>query len=801
MVSLSLKEGSVDLNTLNTINGNPLQTLPMASSSRFLSSGSCPLVGTVAGISAGAIGADDQYRRYRAGLTIGVHEHGSVTQFRRSIFYEVGRRTKHLKDALGPHADASVPIDASFRINEAEAANFEGVARRYSNFSPQWEMMDLSAIAERLAKGVAAQSVYGGVTITNMLAGHQLNVVALGTLDSPQTASTSSVFIPRTVDSVGNDHVFAVLVAAANGEGAAVSTDVLRLDANTNQPVVPAVAGHSLASACIEALRIVGANMEASGAGDLFAYAVTRGIHSVVSVVSHTDEGGFMRALLRHGRFRVPYGGVNQTLRDYPALPAASALAPNVISSWVDSIALKTAGLVAHCDPCVNASGGTFPSVFTASTGAVGSPGVDEGETTQADALSIGRQIAGDLGRFAPLYMAGLTRIFGLQSNSLIAESHFCTVAADSLNGGTDRHLQHKTVAPYFWVEPTSLIPRGFIGSVAESAGFGAMADPGEVTSIPTFEKWRELDRGRNANFSTVAFKMRSARTSGLVAALAADPAPLAALKLYQFDEDSVVLAGDRGPTNGDVPTKHAAADPLSSYLWVRGQSAIPAPAEFINTQSAYGAKYRNVTWDDDFDASVIDGLPEAWELEHDTTWRVTVPTAFQQTGPSNYADREARRARSRSAIALAQAAFRARAYGEANSPVIDLSNVPPAFDDPAPPMRTWEQDLHTPRVGDTRALAGGAPPDTTPPGHGPPKAPIPHHQPLRGAPFPGRGGAGAAPRPPPQAGPGGPAGPGGSAPPPPPPDHQGGDDIAMAAYTAAGGADGLAGTEPAPQQ
>nr|QFX68258.1 coat protein [Bipolaris maydis victorivirus 2] len=775
----------------------------MASTTRFLASGASPLTGAVAGISAGTIQQDNQYRRYRSGLTIGVHEHGSMTQYRRSIFYEVGRRYGRLNDALGPHPDEAVPVDASVRINAAEAANFEGYARRYSNFSPQWAMMDLAGIAERLAKSVAAQSIFGGVNVANVRAGLPVRVVALGTLDSPQTASNSSVFIPRTVDTVGNDHVFAVLVAAANGEGAAVTTDVLRLDANTNEPIIPAVSGHSLGTACVEALRIVGANMEASGAGDVFAYAVTRGIHAIVSVVGHTDEGGYMRELLRYGRFRTPYGGINQALRDYPALPAAGSLSASTMSAWVDAIALKTAAIVAHCDPTVTATGGVYPTIFTAAAGDVSPPGTDEGDTVaDADGRAIGRQIAGDLGRFSPLYMGGLNRIFGLQTNSQVAEAHFCSVAGAYLSNNVDRHLRHKTVAPYFWIEPTSLIDVNFLGTPAEAAGFGSLATPGETAHIPTFERHRELDRGRNANFPTVAFKLRSARTSGLIAAHAAAPEPLAHLKLYQFDEDSIVLAGDQGPTNGNVRVKHAAADPLSSYLWVRGQSAIPAPAEFVNIQGSYAAKYMNVDWSNDFDGTVTD-LPEAWELEHDTQWRVTVPTAFSTTGPSNYADRGARRARSRAAIALAQAALRARAYGEANSPVIGVSNVPPTWEEERAPTQTWQGDLHHSDPGQTTGRAIGAPPDHTAPIRGPAAVPIPHQQPLRGAPYARGSGVvgGAGPPRTPGGGGDGPPWPHNQGPPPPPEGGMDlGDGAAAAAALAAGGDQGAAGAQPAPQ-
>ncbi|AHH25154.1 coat protein [Ustilaginoidea virens RNA virus 3] len=714
----------------------------MATTSRFQENNFSYLSGGVAGYSSSTLVDDATYRRYRAGLTIGTYEHGSYTYSRRSIFYEVGRHFSGVTKALAyNHADDdALEIDASIPINSVEAANFEGWARKYSNFSPQWHMMDLCAVVERLGKAVAAQSVFGGVTTAHLRGGQPIRAVALGTLDSPQTASTNSVFIPRTVDSVGNDKVFSVLAAAVNGEGSTVTTDVLRLDAATNSPIMPECSGHGLAKACVEALRVLGANFEASGAGDLFAYALTRGIHSGVSVVAHTDEGGWFRNVLRACHFRPPYGGINLANRDYPFLPPLAAEDGGATSAWVDSIALKTAALVAHCDPCTHATGGAYPTIFVANDGAVQPVGTHEPAGTERDAASLGGQIAADVSRFAPLYMRGLVKLFGLRANSGVAESHFSTVANVTLSGTKDRHLRHKTVAPYFFIEPTSLIEHRFLGSPAEEAGFGALTSPGAETELATFERVRELDRGKHANFCTIAFKMRTARTSGLVAAYAGTPAELAGLRLYQFDEASVVLPGDLGPTAGTVSAKHANADPLSSYLWKRGQSPIPAPAEFVNIQGSYAAKYHVVTWDDDFDATVSD-LPEAWELEsHPTKWRVSVPTAIRP-GATNASDNGARRARCRAAIALAQTVIRSRGLGDANSPCITVSNTPPSWDDPVQPMARKEDTLHHPGVGTVSSFAEGNPPPAVPAALGPPLAPTLTHQPLRGAPLPRHGG------------------------------------------------------------
>jgi len=535
-----------------------------------------PLTGSIAEPRGGALADDNTYRRYRAALRIRAPDRGNYVHAVRSIFYEVGRRFGTGHDMLAPPPEAAMHIDASVPVNPAEAATFEGIARRFSNFSPQWEMMDLSAIAERLAMGVATASVFGqGLDSQALRAGQPMRVVALGTLDAPQTASTTSVFIPRTVDTVSNDHVFAVLCAAANGAGAAVTTDVLRLDANTNQPIVPAVAGAAFTTACVEALRVLGANMESAGAGDVFAYAVTRGIHRCVSVVAHTDEGGIMRGLLRWDAFRVPYGGINSGLRHYPGLPPLASTNMTAVAAWVDAIALKTAAVTAHCDPLVPGAGGLFPTVFTAATEAASPAGTPEGDVTDHEALSVARQLAADLGRFAPLYMRGLTQIFGLRSNSGVAELHFCTAAArylDREGNQVDRHLRHKTVAPYFWVEPTSLIPHDFLGSSAEGADYGAKCTANmPMRSQPLFEECRVLAQGATANHMTIAFKMRSARTSAFVAAYAADAATLGNFRLYQFTTSPSCSPATKDPPQA---TCEQSTTPRTQYPPTYGSAA-----------------------------------------------------------------------------------------------------------------------------------------------------------------------------------------------------------------------------------
>ena len=145
----------------------------MASTTSFQLPATSQLIGGVAGTSGGTIHDDNFNRRYRSGLSIGIYERGSYHYECRSIFYEVGCRFGRVTEALAYQKvdDDITRIDASVAINPALAANFEGWARKYSNFSSQWKMMNLAGVVERLAKTVACQSIYGGITTQNMRGG------------------------------------------------------------------------------------------------------------------------------------------------------------------------------------------------------------------------------------------------------------------------------------------------------------------------------------------------------------------------------------------------------------------------------------------------------------------------------------------------------------------------------------------------------------------------------------------------------------------------------------------------------
>jgi porphobilinogen deaminase len=109
---------------------------------------------------------------------------------------------------------------------------------------------------------------------------------------------------------MSDEACFCALVAAANSVGSRVVTDVLALSNDNNSPTIVRYENAQLAQGCMAGIRMIMSMMDISCAGAIGAYAITKGVHSIATVVGHTDEGSWMRTVLRQGKFCPSYGGV-----------------------------------------------------------------------------------------------------------------------------------------------------------------------------------------------------------------------------------------------------------------------------------------------------------------------------------------------------------------------------------------------------------------------------------------------------------------------------------------------------------
>jgi hypothetical protein len=95
---------------------------------------------------------------------------------------------------------------------------------------------------------------------------------------------------------------------------------------------------------------------------------------------------------------------------------------------------------------------------------------------------------------------------------------------------------------------------------------------------------------------------MRSARTSGLMLHLSMHPENgLGCIVPRQFVAESMHFSRS-GKT---VDQRRSDSEPISDYLWGRGHSWIPAPAELMYQGDGLGMRVKKVTYDDDLNLVV----------------------------------------------------------------------------------------------------------------------------------------------------------------------------------------------------
>lgn len=713
------------------------------------------LAGVLANARGGRITTKDTYRRYKTVVRTSATIAGVLDTRLTGIFYEVGRAVDTKGKLLKAHTDTALIVEASYPTNTVLAEDFIGMAKKYSNFSASFEYSSLAGIVERLGKGLAACSLFTDVNSTDLRGGAALAVNALGTYDGPVNSLTDTVYIPRLVNNTLTGDVFSVLCNAVAGEGSQVVSDVVELDANTRQPIVSVVDNVALPGAIVDALRLLGSNMIASDQGPLFSLALTRGIHRGLSLVGHTDEGAITRDLLRCGGFAPPFGGIHYGLEPYVGLPALQTNLDKGVSAYVDAITIATGAVVAHCDPGTTFDGHWFPTFIngTASGEPLLRPGEHvEGTTAMADRIRA--RLIADQSPFWDSYSRALGMIFGAEGDTNLSTRFAC--AASTGLGLDNRHLKHASVSPWYWVEPTSIIPAQFLGTQAELEGCASLAYKDTTVSKPGWDTITQVG-SKDVTFSAYRARFKFARQTWFFNHWLNHPMNgLGAMKVRQLDPNGVIHPGACA-AYPQVRDRVEADLPFTDYLWQRGQSPFPAPGEFINLGMSVGFLVRHMTLSDE-GVPNEEHLPTSREfLDCVVTIDVGRPLGLA-SGKTNASDNQVRRARTRGANELAAARARARVYG-----VSDIGEMPTLTTAPGYATRWSTEQGIDGTVGGTGARGQH---QHAAPGHssagereptGTQNIAVPQHQPLRYPVLPRQGaglGGGANPIPPPPTGP-----------------------------------------------
>lgn len=164
-----------------------------------------------------------------------------------------------------------------------------------------------------------------------------------------------------------------------------------------------------------------------------------------------------------------------------------------------------------------------------------------------------------------------------------MASAHMESCFSD-LAGSKNRHLEMAVAAPFYWIEPTSLVHDASVyRSKAQDCGYGVYAGTERPGVIPYFEKLSV--RREHSCVEHWFTTWRTARTCGAVLLHRYNALNgLGALIPRQAAYDGFVLRG--GPSE-DIRDSFLRSAPLSDYLWERGDAGVPAPAELVYTGEA----------------------------------------------------------------------------------------------------------------------------------------------------------------------------------------------------------------------
>lgn len=554
--------------------------------------------------------AEGRFRRYASSFNTTTFMNNGYDSSDKGIVYEVGSRFKTAKinDCFNilrdPNLRSPQIMDCSGLLSVEITSRF----KKYTNFTAPWDRCDLSAIAFTLAVALAKFSLTGTLTVNEMLDGQMIRINSITTAIQPITASENGVFIPRLVDNVGFKSTFCALVVAANANEATVYTDNLETDGN-NAVLLTTYSDQVLALGCYKGLNALLSMYENMSAGNVIGYAITKGIHHVLTLVGHTDEGGLLRDIFRRRSFAVPFGGIynwNETI--HPGLPMPRIGNLNSFVCLVDSILLGSSALVALCDPLVKYEDKFFPTIFTSCQSLMSDDPAPELNDVTLDELKTNM---GNLGshftQFSLIYGQCIGDLFHSKSDdknvALFMERQCDDLVSAILSCDTlakaealCRHAKPKILAPYYFIEPTSIFRTGFCSNnLAVIHGFGYLVGINDKIRRQAFEKFTVKEY--NTGTYIVSAQLRSVRTSALLLHLQSHKKDgLAFIKPIQFAAGKLVSTG----VIDEPITRVRGRRDIAGYMWGRGQSCIMAPSECMYTGSTITSLITHSTFDND---------------------------------------------------------------------------------------------------------------------------------------------------------------------------------------------------------
>lgn len=505
----------------------------------------------------------EQYRRYVARIVMTVKTDAWTRQINKKVLYRIGTRSCQAVHIFKRCNYEQSFTPQKFRLNTKICRELESIVKRYDKNYPSFAECDLSGVMHVLGRAVGYFQSGRYLTCEMIRCGQPVNISSLATLSKTELDG-NSVFIPHQEDFI----LFTVLAAAVNANGVGVFTNYVYGDLNK-----VALSEEEEIADCFYAVwgavRALFAMADASDAGAVMAAAFTSGLHSAVTVLSHTAEGGLVGDMLRNVGYARPRGAIyTKYAHRFTGLPELDEKRSFLqLGEVIDSVVLITAAQAARADPLVKRGNAWYPSVFY----------VKESKEKQS-LLEIAEKQLKNVAlrgqKFCRNYAALLSATFEVSGGEGIAAEALCQ-GFGNIPAEGNPHACFRAIAPFYWIEPTTLFPRRDPQIVADLHGYGVLCGTKESAQMPFYELG--ADMVETDMEERIRIRWRSARTVGLVlAGLGKDNNQLEDVNLWSFGGSQMGLWG------GGQDRRMVLRSRLHEILWKHSDAMVPAPAECL---------------------------------------------------------------------------------------------------------------------------------------------------------------------------------------------------------------------------
>nr|WHT71838.1 capsid protein [Eimeria necatrix RNA virus 1] len=454
----------------------------------------------------------------------------------------------------------------------------------------------------------------------------------VATEDMHAANSGGVVYYDPMALSVSSECAKWLLVYAANLCGSTVVMPHVSLDVN-GRVICKDYDGPELRRGLTFLINMLGTYYSMASRGDVYVLALMTGIHRVLTVVGHSDEGGWFRDILRQGRWVAPHGGIPRLVPLSSGISVDNGRFFGNFVALIDSIALGTAAVVAHCDPLVCTNGDMYPTMFT-----VDAPEscASASEAAVACQTLMARAIADGSTQFFVNYAQASATLFRLHADlNLLAAAGMLQEMADYFSLTGSRHTALAVASPFFWIEPTSIIPVHEFGLPAELFGYASLTDAVRSRSIPFFEAL-EPEALSDGMISHWRAKIRSPRTCGYALYAAAHTKNgLANVLLRGFNSSAIALAAI-SPEQIRCTKADKGYVTLNQLMWKRGQSKLPHPAEALNVDGTYSISILHSAVSTRHYQKPIEHIPPPEDMPYTSLELRCTRLCYYKLGPAN---------------------------------------------------------------------------------------------------------------------------------------------------------------------